>query len=255
MKIRVLGASGSELPAHNLPAFLIDESLLMDAGTIGLALRDSEQLRIKHILLTHTHLDHIKGIPFFLDNLIVRNKRHSVTIISGKEVISDVKKDVFNDRVWPDFTKIPNRENPILRFKTISASRPMSVDGYKVYAEKMNHAVPDYGYIIVNREGKSVAYTGDTGPTDRFWEKASTLDIDCLIIEVSFPNRMSELATKSGHLSAALLKKELLKMVKMPHMIYITHVKPQFIDVIEKEIRALKINNMQILEDGQIIHI
>jgi ribonuclease BN (tRNA processing enzyme) len=255
LKIRVLGASGSEMPGHNLPAFLIDDKILMDAGTIGLALKDNEQWKIGHILLTHTHLDHIKGIPFFLDNLIIKNKKHSVTIISGREVIGNIKKDVFNDRVWPDFTKIPDSKNPILKFRAISTSRPMSIDGYKVYTEKMNHAVPDYGYIIVGKNKKSVAYTGDTGPTDLFWKKASLLKIDCLIIEVSFPNSMSELAAKSGHLSADLLKKEIVKMAKIPPLIYITHAKPQFMSVITKEIRALRISNIEILRDGQIINI
>lgn len=255
MKIKVLGASGSEMPGYNLPAFLIDDRLLMDAGTIGLSLKDDEQWKIKHILLTHTHLDHIKGIPFFLDNLIIKNKEHSVTIISGKEVLDNIKKDVFNDRVWPDFTKIPDSRRPILKFKTISPSRPMNIDGYRVFTEKMNHAVPDYGYVIVGKDKKAVAYTGDTGPTEAFWRMASLHDIRCLIIEASFPNRMSELAAKSGHLSARLLKNEIQKMAKMPPLIFVTHAKPQFMSVIKKEIKTLRISNIEILKDGQVINI
>ncbi|GAB4412276.1 MAG: 3',5'-cyclic-nucleotide phosphodiesterase [Thermodesulfovibrionales bacterium] len=255
MKIRVLGASGSEMPGYNLPAFLIDDRILMDAGTIGLALNDDEQWRIKHILLTHAHIDHIKGIPFFLDNLIVRNKKHTVTIISGREVLEDIKRNVFNDRIWPDFTKIPSAEEPVLRFKAINRARSINIDGYRVFAEKMNHAVPDYGYIIEGKDKKAVAYTGDTGPTDLFWKMVSLHDVRCLIIETSLPNSMSELASRSGHLSASLLKKEMMKMTKTPPLIVISHAKPQFLSLIEKEIRALGFNNIRILRDGQTINI
>jgi len=255
MKIRVLGASGSEMPGYNLPAFLIDNKILMDAGTIGLSLNDSEQWRIKHILLTHAHIDHIKGLPFFLDNLIIKNKRHTVTLISGREVLEDIKKNIFNDRIWPDFTRIPDRKEPVLRFLTISPSRPLNIDGYRVFAEKMNHAVTDYGYIIEGKDKKAVAYTGDTGPTDLFWRMVSLHNVRCLIIETSLPNSMSELASKSGHLSASMLKKELSKLSTTPPLICISHVKPQFLSLIKKEIKALGFNNARILRDGEVINV
>ncbi|MEW6163290.1 MAG: 3',5'-cyclic-nucleotide phosphodiesterase [Nitrospirota bacterium] len=253
MKIRVLGASGSEMPGYNLPAFLIDDKILMDAGNIGFSLSDSEQWRVKYILLTHAHLDHIKGIPFFLDNIIIKNKNHTVTLISGREVLADIKKNVFNNRIWPDFTKIPNIKEPILRFKAINRSHPLNIDGYKVFAEKMNHAVPAYGYIIEGKDRKAIAYTGDTGPTELFWRKVSLHDVRCLVVETSFPNSMSGLASKSGHLTALLLRNEILKMIKMPPMILISHTKPQYISIIKKEIKALRIRNIEILRDGQII--
>lgn len=255
MKIRVLGASGSEMPGYNLPAFLIDNKILMDAGTIGLSLNDNEQWRIKHILLTHAHIDHIKGIPFFLDNLIIKNKRHTVTIISGREVLEDIKRNIFNDRIWPDFTKIPSADEPVLRFLTISPSHPLNIDGYRVFAEKMNHAVTDYGYIIEGRDKRAVAYTGDTGPTDLFWKMVSLHNVRCLIIETSLPNSMSELASKSGHLSASLLKEELSKLDTTPPLIGISHVKPQFLSLIKKEIKALGFNNARILRDGEVINV
>jgi ribonuclease BN (tRNA processing enzyme) len=255
LKIRVLGSSGSEVPGHNLPAFLIDGEILLDAGTIGLSLTNDQQWKIKHILITHAHLDHIKGIPFLLDNIIIRNMRHSITLMSGKDVLSDLKKNVLNDRIWPDFSKIPNKSKPVLRFSTINPARSKIIDGLTVHCERVNHSVPAYGYIIVGKNNRAIAYTGDTGPTELLWKKMAKVNVCCLIIEVSFPNRMSKLAETSGHLTAKLLKKEIKKMETIPANIYITHAKPQFMKDIRKEIKALGMNNIDILRDNIIINV
>jgi cAMP phosphodiesterase len=185
----------------------------------------------------------------------VRNKRHSITIISGRDVLSDLKKNVLNDRIWPDFTKIPNKKIPVLKFHTINPSRSMNVNGYRVFCEKVNHSVPAYGYIVVGKNNKAIVYTGDTGPTELLWKKMVKVNLCCLIIEVSFPNRMSKLAQMSGHLTASLLKKEIRKMNNMPSKIYITHAKPQFMKDIRKEIKVLGMNNITILSDNTVIRV
>lgn len=254
MKIRVLGASGSEVPGHNLPAFLIDGSILMDAGTIGISLKPREQLKIKHILLTHAHLDHIRGIPFLLDNMIVAGyARKPVTLMSGRDVLIDIKENLLNNRIWPNFTELPDKKRPLLKFVAMNASRPATINGYLIYCEKMNHTVPAYGYIVKDRVGSAVAYTGDTGPTDLFWKKVSGCPVKGLIVEVSFPDRMTSLAIKSGHLTPALLKREMTKMRTVPGRVFITHAKPHYIRDIRKEVRALGMANIEILRDGQVI--
>ena len=253
MRIRVLGASGSEVPNHNLPAFLIDGVILLDAGTIGLSLSDREQFRIKHILITHSHLDHIKGIPFLLDNMVITNRKYSLTLLSGRDVLDDLRKNVLNDRIWPDFARIPDRKRPALRFRSLSPRRVFNLNGYRVHCARVNHSVPAYGFIIEDRRGKAVAYTGDTGPTELFWQKMAGRDVRCLIVEVSFPNTMSDLAIRSGHLTPRLLSRELEKMPYIPERIYITHVKPQYKGRIHREIGALSCRKISILSDNQVI--
>lgn len=255
MKIKVLGASGSEIPGHNLPAFLIDGVMLLDAGTIGLSLTNDEQWKIRNILVTHAHLDHIKGIPFLLDNCVVKRKRHSITVMSGRDVLSDIKKNVFNDRIWPDFTIIPNKGNPVLKFRAIHPSRSIHINGYQVLCERVTHSVPAYGYIVLGRNNKAIAYTGDTGPTERLWKKMTKVNLCCLITEVSFPNRLSSLARISGHLTSSLLKLELRKMKTLPSKIYITHAKPHYMNAIQKEIKALGMNNIEILQSNSVIKV
>ncbi|HJX14484.1 MAG TPA: 3',5'-cyclic-nucleotide phosphodiesterase [Candidatus Deferrimicrobiaceae bacterium] len=255
MRIKVLGASGSEVPGHNCPAFLVDGTFLLDAGTIGLSLNIREETGIRQILLTHAHFDHIKGIPFLLDNLVIRETGNTVTVMSGKDVIDDLKKNIFNDRIWPDFTKIPTPGKPVLRYRILSPSRPVSLNGHWVFLHKVHHTVPAYGYIIENDAGKSIAYTGDTGPTVLFWRKMAAHDVQCLIVEVSFPNRLEQLALQSGHLTAALLRGEIAKMSPCPPRILVMHVKPQYREEIEKEVHALRHNGIELLIEGEIITI
>ena len=255
MIIKVLGAAGSEVPGHNCPAFLVDERFLLDAGTIALALNIREEHTLRWILLSHAHLDHVKGIPFLLDNLVSRSTGNSITILGGKDVLGDLKKNIFNDRIWPDFTRIPSQGQPSLRYKILGTARPCGIDGYTITMERVNHTVPAYGYIVEDPEKTAIAYTGDTGPTDRFWKRMADHDVKMLITETSFPNRMEKIAMASRHLTPALLGKEIGKMSRRPRQIRIMHLKPQFHQEIESEIRALGHDNIELLQDGEVIRI
>jgi cAMP phosphodiesterase len=255
MKIKVLGASGSEVPGHSCPAFLVDGKILLDAGTVAVSLNIREEHSLQHILLTHAHFDHIKGIPFLLDNLVIRNTGNVITVLSGKDVLDDLRKNIFNDRIWPDFSKIPTPEHPVLKYRAISPSRSVTIDGYTVAMEKVRHTVPAYGYIVENNSKKAIAYTGDTGPTERFWERMSAHNVKCLILETSFPNRLETLALATGHLTPALLEKEIAKMSAPPPRIFVMHLKPQYLPEIEIEVQSLGIANIEFLKEGEMIQV
>ena len=253
MRVKVLGAAGSEVPGHNCPAFLIDGKILLDAGTIAVSLNIREEHSLRWILLTHAHLDHIKGIPFLLDNLVTRSTGNTITVLSGKDVLDDLRKNIFNDRIWPDFAKIPSPGRPSLRYQPLRAERAVEIDGYRVTMEKVDHTVPAYGYIIEKPGKKSIAYTGDTGPTHRFWETMATHDVKYLIMETSFPNRLEKLALASGHLTPSLLQKEIAKMSPAPEKIFLMHLKPQHREEIEMEIQSLEHDGIEFLTDGEVI--
>lgn len=255
MRIRVLGCSGAEFPGFNLPGFLIDGKLLLDAGTIGALLSEDAQWKIRHVIVSHAHLDHIRGIPFLADNIIIKNKRHNVTVIGISPVLKALKDNLLNNRVWPDFTMIPDQRNAVLKFLEIKPNMPININSYMVTAYRVNHSVPATGYIIEDSRGKNLLYTGDTGPTNTIWEKAGKTKIHCAIIEVSFPNRMEAMALKIGHLTPELLKKELKKIRIIPDRIFITHPKPQNIKTISAEIKRLRIPNIRILKDREVITI
>jgi ribonuclease BN (tRNA processing enzyme) len=253
MRIRVLGSSGSEVPGHNPPAFLVDDFLLLDAGTVSLSLEREAQCQITHIFLTHAHFDHIKAIPFLVDNIVSTDQGCQLTVLSGKEVIEDLKKNIFNDRIWPDFTTLPNSRHPVIRFQEILPGKPVAVRGYQVHSTTVNHSVPAYGYLLENSAKVAVVYTGDTGPTERLWRLMGKHRVKALIIEVSFPDEMQQLALASGHLTPSLLAREIQKIQTLPEMIYITHLKPFYRDIIKNQLSKLNPPAIEVLEDGMVL--
>jgi len=253
MKLKVLGSSGAEFDRPKMPAFLVDRCLLLDAGTIGSAVREFEQSKIRNILITHAHLDHIKGVPFLADSLHMRHKRVSITIMSIPHVLQALQDNLFNNVLWPDFTRIPNIKNPVLKLKKITPGKPFRIGGHEVVAYKVNHSVPAVGYIIEDVKGRRILYTGDTGPTESIWK--ATDRIDCIIMEVSFPNRMEEFAIKTGHLTPRLVARELQKMTYLPGKILVNPQKPLYLKQIYREIEALRIKNVKLMKNGETYEI
>ncbi len=251
MHVSILGSAGSEAPGLNPPAFLIDDFLLLDAGTVTLTLDQIAQCRLTHVFLTHAHLDHLKGIPFLLDNLNAMNPSCQILVLSGKEVISDIRKHIFNNRIWPDFTAIPDAQNPLMRYQVISTRKPVVIGDYTILATRVNHSVPAYGYLVEHTSGASLLYTGDTGPTKAIWKKMRGHNVQALIVEVSFPNELSSRALATGHLSPSLLEAEILKMPRTPGKIYISHLKPPFRQQIEAELGRIPGVCLELLEEGK----
>lgn len=252
MRLRILGSAGAEFPDFRPPAFLIDETLLLDAGTIGAVLTEEEQWQLRHIFITHTHLDHIRGIPALADNIIIKSLQHLVTIYATEPVINALRHHIMNGIIWPDFTILPTPEDPVLRYDIIQPRCPVKVNGYTLTAIEVNHTVPAVGYCLESN-GKRLVYTGDTGPTDEIWGAAS--EADALIVEVSFPNDQEPLALLTKHLCCSLLEKELAKIPVLPRRILITHPKPQYYNQIRHEIEALGIKQVELLRDGTIYDI
>lgn len=255
MKIEVIGCSGAELPGHNAPAFLLNNEILFDAGSLTGVLDERAQLRIKNIFITHAHLDHIRSIPFLADNIVVGKNKSKVTIFSIASVIRTIKTHLFNSAVWPDFTIIPNPHDAILNLVELKTGQAIAINGYTVIPYKVNHTVPAVGYLVEDGKERRIFYTGDTGPSPNTWKKIANRKIHCLIIDVSFPNGMRELALRTGHLTPDLLKAELARIKPFPGRIFITHPKPQYFKAIKREVDGLKLRNIRILKDGDIIRV
>lgn len=258
MKLRILGSAGAELPDFRPPAFLIDDALLLDAGTIGSVLTEEEQWNIKTIFITHAHLDHIRGIPALADNIIVKNLQHTVDVYAPDSVIEALRTHLFNGLIWPDFTCLPSADDPVLRLHPIAPCQALEVGNgisekrYTLTAVPVHHTVPAVGYCV-DHQGKRLVYTGDTGPTEEIWSYAS--GADALIVEVSFPNSQEALSLLTQHLCCSLLEQELAKMAVLPKRILITHPKPQYYQQIKDEILQLGIKQVELLRDGTIYDI
>lgn len=250
MKIRVLGCYGAEFPGFKTMSFLINESVLLDAGSVTSTLSIEEQERVSDILITHSHLDHIKDILFLADNLAGRVKS-PINLIATDEILAILQGSFLNNTVWPDFTLIPTVSEPVLKFKPIKTEESIKIDSLTVKAVDVNHSVKSVGYFISD-EGGTILHSGDTGPTDRMWQIANeTKDLRAVFIETSFPNEMLRLAEISRHLTPNFLKEELKKFKKNHLPVYVVHMKPQYLEILKKELTDIRYPNLHFLEQGQ----
>ncbi|MEW6328374.1 MAG: 3',5'-cyclic-nucleotide phosphodiesterase [Thermodesulfobacteriota bacterium] len=251
MEIRVLGCYGSEMPGFRPSSFLINKSLLLDAGAITSVLSLEEQLQITHILITHSHLDHIKDILFLADNIIEQN-HHPICIASLPAIIEQIKVHMLNNSIWPDFTVIPER-GPVLNYLHMDEEKDIQINDITCKAVKVDHTVEAVGYIVRDCNG-AIIYTGDTGATQRIWDLARTLkDLRAVIVEVSFPDDLRELAVLSAHLTPALLHKELYKMNRPDVPVYVFHMKPMHLVCIQEELKYLSPFLVKPLTQGDLI--
>ena len=252
MKIRVLGCHGAELANYGTCGFLINGTILLDAGTICSSLTLHEQRKIRYILISHTHADHIKALPFLSENLIGMKRQRPIIIVSIGEVLTGLRRYVFNNQLWPDFTNLPSRRHPIFRLRAIREGETIKVDGLAVKAFKVNHTVPCAGFLIRQRNS-SFLYSGDTYQTTQIWKAAAKdVRLKAAMIETSFPNALKDLAIKSKHLTPRLLFKEFSKIGKPDLSLYIYHMKPRYLERIKRELKQLKIDKITALKDGTL---
>lgn len=247
MNVRVLGCHGGELPGHRTTCFLIDGKLTVDGGAMCQALGLKELLAIDDILLTHSHWDHIKDVPLLTDYLVGERKA-PLQILGPPETVNAMSHDVFNDRVWPDFRQIPNKQAPVLRLRAIELNKPFSVQGFSIRGVPVHHPVQSVGYIL-EKGGSAIAFSGDTGPTDELWKAINkTSNVRAVFVELSFPNRLQWLADISGHLTPKSLMGEMLKLDRRGARIFLYHLKPAFMDELRAEVAALGKEWLQICE-------
>jgi cAMP phosphodiesterase len=251
MKVKVLGCSGSETIGHNPPGFLVNDTVMLDAGTITAALTLTAQTKLTDVLISHPHLDHVKSVLFLADNIIGRIKQ-PVNIRALPKVIEAIKKHLMNNIIWPDFTRIPTPKNPVLTYKPFQAGKELIIAGLRITPVPMNHPVPAVGFLV--NDGKaSILYTADTGPNEGIWkEAAKAKNLKAIIVDTSFPDKFEALADVSGHFTPIQLHRDLEKAnVHNSVPIYVYHVKPAYEAQVLRDLRALGRKNIKILREGK----
>lgn len=238
MQIRVLGCSGAIAKDCRTTSFLIGDRILIDAGTGVGDLTLEEMSRINHVLLTHSHLDHVAALPLMLDSVSsIRSSPLHVHALPA--TIEALQAHVFNNIIWPDFSNIPSQAAPFLKYQPFETGDLMTVDSVQIEALPARHTVPAVGFAVRGQTGWWV-FSGDTERNQPFWDRVNALPVSCLVIETAFSNRESELARRSLHLSPDTLAQELAHIGPASrYPIYITHTKPSETELIVEEIRQL----------------
>jgi 3',5'-cyclic-nucleotide phosphodiesterase len=250
MELRVIGCHGGETPRHRTSAFVVDDRLAIDAGSLTSGLELKSQFRLSACIVSHAHLDHIRDLATIADNRC--QARCEPLIVAGtRATLRVLKKHFFNNLLWPDFTEIPSKTRPTLRFQELKPEKPAEIAGYTILSVLVSHSIESAGFIVVGPDA-TIAYSGDTGPTDRLWEVLNeTPNLKALLMEVSFPNREQNVANLSGHHTPRTLIKDLKKLKdpkELPTLLY--HIKPVFQAEVERECAALKGLNLTVTRIG-----
>lgn len=250
MELRILGCSGGEAEGNRLTGLLVNGCVAIDAGSLTQALSVREQAGIRQIFITHSHLDHITCLPFFTKN-IYGHTEVPVEIRALPETLDSLRRHLFNDEIWPDFSVIPSPDNPIIRFSEILPGTACELEGLRITPVPVNHLVPCVGYLVED-DHSAFLFSSDTAATDRIYQVANqTKNLKLFITECSFPNELGWLADASKHLTPEKLARELKKLkAKVPVGIY--HLTPGDREVMLPQLQALGDRRIQLLEQDAI---
>lgn len=252
MQIKVLGCSGGIGEGLKTTSLLVNQQLIIDAGT-GLGDLPIESLaQIDHVFLTHSHLDHIALLPLLIDTVGAMRKA-PITVWGSGALIDILQKHIFNWLIWPDFAQIPSASSPFMRYEILECGESVTIGDVTIRALPANHTVPAVGYQLDDGDS-SVVFTGDTSVNDALWPMLNQMDnLKHLIIETAFCNKEKDLALASRHLCPSLLADELEKLNR-PAVIWVTHLKPGEVDITMREIQEDAGRfGVKMLQHGQII--
>lgn len=245
MGMVVAGGSGLRLETTS---FLINDSILLDAGTGVGVLSLAELKNIRHILITHPHLDHVASIAFMADSLF-ETTRIPIQVHGSAETIALLREHLFNNILWPDFASLPNPSGiKVIEFIPFPVDKNLLVDNLSIRSIPVSHTVPAVGYRVESNS-RSFAYTGDTSSNDTFWETINQFgSLDMLITECAFPVEMKEIAKISKHYDPDTLAAD-LKKLQLNTKVFLTHFKPgkedQILNEVKKRVPNLKIKPLR----------
>jgi ribonuclease BN (tRNA processing enzyme) len=248
MKVELLPSSIPPTEAQFLVSFLVNDVVAIDAGPLGLLSDLAKQERIRHVFLTHEHIDHIATLPILLENVYSPGPE-CVELLGLPDVLDFIHRDIFNGRVWPDFFALSTGDDRFVRGTPLRLCEPVERAGLTVTPVPVSHCVDTMGFLVDDGRA-AVAFPSDTGPTDVLWHHlAAAPRLDAVFLEVSFPNRHADLAATTGHHCPATFAAEVAKLGRTVRWI-VVHRKARYADEIAAELAALRLPNVELVKPG-----
>lgn len=234
MRITVLGCNGSISGKLRTTCYLVDNDVLIDAGTGAADLTLEQAIAIDCVFLTHSHLDHCCMLPMLAD--AAGNFRDEpLTVYALPETIAALRRSILNGEIWPDYAALPTPERPYIRFLPIAQGETVELDGRRFTALPAKHAVPCVGYRVDNGAASWV-YSGDTTLHPAFWQTLNVIDnLRYLLVETTYLNDNADGAQRSGHMTAELLAQG-LRLLQQPVELFIVHMQAGHEDETWREI-------------------
>jgi ribonuclease BN (tRNA processing enzyme) len=233
MIIRFLGTHNAESKSTRQVAFLIDGVIAVDAGSLASELTFPEQGRIKAILLSHGHYDHISAVPAFAFS----NSDRTTRVIATRKTLDILSSHLIDGVIYPEFTSDDSfLQKATLQLVPLEPFKPRNIEGYTVRAVPVQHNLDGVGFEIASGE-KTLFYTGDTGPgLSSVWGSTSP---QLIIADLTWPNGLSNAARDAGHLCPEMLKEELIEFRRLNGYlprVTVIHLSPRHEPDIRKEV-------------------
>jgi ribonuclease BN (tRNA processing enzyme) len=251
MRLKVLGCSGGIGLDRRTTSLLVDDDVLIDAGSGVGNLSLDEMSAIRHIFLTHSHLDHFAFLPLLVDTMFPQIK--SPLVVHGRaETLKALQDHVFNWSIWPDFSKLPNAETPVMRYEVMQPGETCKIGRRSLEMIEVNHIVPCVGYRVADARS-AFAFSGDTTTNDTLWDALNRHKcLDLLIVEAAFPNAEEELSKAARHYTPSMLAADVAKLKHRPR-IYISHPKPgQESAIFQECLAAMSDRDIKPLSGGEV---
>lgn len=253
MKIELLPSTfeenGAASQRQHLSCLVINDRIALDAGSLAMAASETHRELVRNVVLTHAHLDHVAGLPLFIDDLFPL-LTSPINVHAEKDVIKALGDHIFNWHIYPDFSQLKNEFGDVLRFVSYEFNDVFELEGLKFEVIRVNHKVPSAGFLISDAE-VSIAVSGDTSETDEFWDAANRDEkLKAVFIECAFPDSLNSLAVASHHLTPSRLRQE-LKKLKRKCPVYVFNLKPSYREVILGELSQLSNKRVEVLQSGR----
>jgi cAMP phosphodiesterase len=253
MRVELLPSSIPVSDKQFLVSFLINDEVAVDAGSLGLLADLGRQERVRHVFITHEHLDHVATLPIFLENVYAPG-RESVEVLAAPQVLDWLHRDLFNDRIWPDFIALSEQGDAFVRTTLLEPLVPVVRAGLTVTPVPVSHSVETHG-LVIDDGRTAVAFPSDTGPTEAIWRHLAGVErLKAVFLEASFPQSLAWLAAKTGHLAPETFAAEVKKLPQDVRWI-VVHRKARHAAEIAADFRKLGIENVEFIQPGTVYNL